>query len=153
MWEEIKQLLGVPHNYHDNGTISMAKKIDSQAERKSAQKKSVATTKKARASVSKSAKKSTSPKKGMRNLVQAEGGYCFYVHEGPVVSNLAELLSVVEGIEDEQFFHHVNDERNDFALWIDAVLSDGVCARKLEKARTKDATVQVLRASLASYNV
>ena len=40
-------------------------------------------------------------------------------------------------MNDDQFAHHVNAQKNDFAQWVSGVLCDEKCARALLKAKTK----------------
>lgn len=148
MWETFRDLLGIQGNYNANGTISMAKKEVVQGA-KSLKKKTTA-----KSVLPKVAKKpSASKSKTKKDLLHAEGGYRFYVSDGHIISNLVELLRTLEEIDDTQFSYHVNAERNDFAPWVSIVLCDEACAKKIERARTKQAAIEAVRASLASYNV
>ena len=46
-------------------------------------------------------------------------------------------------MDDEVFLHHVNEEKNDFAEWVEHVLEDARCAAELRKTThpTKAQTV------------
>jgi len=48
----------------------------------------------------------------------------FHFVDGKVVGNLKELVAVLGQIDDRQFHHHANDERNDFSNWIANVLDE-----------------------------
>ncbi len=69
--------------------------------------------------------------------VDAPPDKTFWVNEGPVIKNLLELCDALEAMSDEQFAHHVDAEKNDFARWVDEVLGDSDCARALRRARKR----------------
>ena len=148
MWETFRDILGIQGNYNANGTISMAKKEVVKEAKASKRKTSV------KSALPKVAKKpSASKATTKKDLLHAEGEYRFYVSNGYIISNLVELLRTLEEMDDAQFSYHVNAERNDFAPWVSIVLCDEACAKKIERARTKQAAIEAVRASLASYNV
>jgi hypothetical protein len=64
-----------------------------------------------------------------------------------------ELRDTLSKIAEEIFFHHVNDEKNDFADWVQYVLRDDALAKALRKAkRTEDAYTVVVK-RLKAYKV
>jgi hypothetical protein len=79
------------------------------------------------------------PAKAARHgLVEAPAERCFWVNHGPILRNLRELSdALTAGISDEQFAHHVTEERNDFAAWVEVVLEHPECAQALRRARTR----------------
>lgn len=42
----------------------------------------------------------------------------FYLRDGRVLKDLIDLSECLETINNDVFYHHVNDARNDFANWI-----------------------------------
>lgn len=73
---------------------------------------------------------------------------CFWVCNGPVVKNIAELASAVEAMSDEQFDHHTKRDGNDFARWIDEVLQESACAKKIAKIKTRAGLLKALKSCL-----
>lgn len=90
--------------------------------------------------VSKTNKKNSSKKP----MVQAEGMFCFWVNNGPVICNFRELHGAMKEMSDDQFMHHVTDEKNDFAAWVDEVLGEGAAAREIRRAKTRMAALMAI---------
>ena len=77
---------------------------------------------------------------------------CFWVHYGPIVSDLEELREALKtDITDEQFKHHVSKDKNDFATWIRDTLKDKSCSVALKRVRTKKGTIRALTGCLSKY--
>jgi len=55
----------------------------------------------------------------------------FRVKDGRIVKSLKDLVDVLNQIDDETFYHHVNVEKNDFANWVRDVLQDLYLANQL----------------------
>ena len=68
----------------------------------------------------------------------------FYFCNGDSVGNLDELLGKLKVIDDDCFEHHVNEERNDFASWIEASLGMGVLGRRIEKLKDKKKIISAI---------
>ena len=82
-----------------------------------------------------------------KQMVCAPGEHCFWVCDGRVLADLRELGAALAEIEDEIFTHHVTDERHDFANWVEEILCDGDCAKKLRETDNRhDARKVVLQA-------
>ena len=88
-----------------------------------------------------------------RPLVHAYNEKCFWVYNGPALSNLADLLRALTYMTDEQFSHHVTKEKNDFARWVAGVLLDTECAKALMKAGTVKRAVQIVERRLQDYSM
>ena len=88
-----------------------------------------------------------------RPLVHAYNEKCFWVYNGPALSNLADLLRALTYMTDEQFSHHVSKEKNDFARWVAGVLLDTECAKILMKADTVKKTMKAVEERLKDYKV
>lgn len=61
----------------------------------------------------------------------------FYLSNGDSAGSLRELLDKLKEIDDDCFFHHVNEERNDFANWIGDAVGDKVLGRRVGKLRDR----------------
>ncbi len=68
----------------------------------------------------------------------------FWINNGPVVASLTELASAVKTLSGEQFTHHVNKEKNDFAVWVHEVVGDSTLASKLQKTRSQRSASKLL---------
>ena len=61
----------------------------------------------------------------------------FVLADGRKLKDLKELALVLGDMADDVFWHHVNDARNDFASWVDAVFEDKELAENLNKIKDK----------------
>jgi len=61
----------------------------------------------------------------------------FYTNGGKAIKNLKEFAFRLEKLSDEEFNHHVNDERNDFSNWIRDVMGDKRLADKIANTRDR----------------
>jgi len=75
-------------------------------------------------------------------LVDAPPEGCFWVHNGPIVKNLKELLASLKKMKKDTFRHHVNKEKNDFSKWIQDVLGHKKLAEDLKKIRSKKSLME-----------
>ena len=55
---------------------------------------------------------------GSRHHKKLKKEQFFYTNSGKAIKNLKEFAFRIEKLSDEDFSHHVNDERNDFSSWI-----------------------------------
>ena len=92
-------------------------------------------------------RKTTASKKASV-AIEAPPAQCFWVHNGPVLKNIAELRLALERMNDAQFAHHVNSGKNDFTKWIVDVLHLTTLAHDLHKAMTRKAAIKVLEKHL-----
>ena len=53
-----------------------------------------------------------------------------------MLSSLEHASKELKSISPEQFSHHVNEEKNDFANWVSEVIGDQALARNLARAKT-----------------
>jgi hypothetical protein len=84
------------------------------------------------------------PKKQKKQMVHAEGDICFWVSNGAILANLNELYEALMNMDDETFAHHVNNDKNDFAKWVDEALKDPELGKKLMKCKTTAAMLKVV---------
>jgi len=97
--------------------------------------------------VSKKTKTSTNKK----TLIIATNDQCFWINEGPAIRDLVELRDILSGINKEQFIHHVNSMKNDFASWVEEVLCDKKCANNIRRSKTVSAMVKNIEKALLEY--
>ncbi len=94
------------------------------------------------------AKKRTQ-KSSKRVLAHAEGAQCFWVHDGRILSNLLEFSEALKNMERGTFEHHVHNDHNDFADWIEFVLGDTELASEIrplmKSAQTKTVVIRRLK--------
>ncbi len=114
-------------------------------------KKKVAVTKFVKQSVG--VKKTATKKRGKKVLVIAVGDRCFRVNYGSALRDLLELRDTLRDINEEQFNHHVNEIRNDFADWVGDVLEDKKTALHIIKTKTINSMLKVVEKALKDYQV
>ncbi len=131
--------------------------------KKAAEKKA---TKKVKKSVSKAKKKAPAKKKVVAkrsskkvnkkdfNRVRVfivETDKPFYVKDGTVLRSIADLIKSLDYMNDEIFYQHVNNERNDFYNWI-ADVFDKEIAETIKKVDSKlEMQVNLLEELLNRY--
>ena len=84
-------------------------------------------------------------RKTKKKLVDAPDEMAFWVHDGPVLKNLKELLKAARKMNKEIYSHHVNKQKNDFSKWIKDVLGHKSLANALEKVKTKKEFIKTLQ--------
>jgi hypothetical protein len=75
----------------------------------------------------------------------APEGQEFILKNGKPLKNLRELTEMLEHIDTETFFHHVNAERNDFANWVRHSLKDEKLADELKDAKSRKEILRILK--------
>ncbi|HTK04429.1 MAG TPA: hypothetical protein VL500_02505 [Candidatus Eisenbacteria bacterium] len=68
----------------------------------------------------------------------------FWCNHGTVLRNLADLSAALADMSAEEFAHHVNGEKNDFATWTEDVLGDATLANKLRLLSTAEASQRMV---------
>ncbi|GAB4117158.1 MAG: hypothetical protein Kow00103_13680 [Candidatus Caldatribacteriota bacterium] len=61
--------------------------------------------------------------------------YCFYLHSGQRLKNIAELMESLKNMDQDLFFYHANERNNDFANWINDVFGEKELARRMRLTR------------------
>lgn len=107
-----------------------------------------ATVKKVATTVAKKVAKKPSTKK---ILVTAKNEHSFWTKNGQIFNTLKALQLGLEKMDKAIYAHHVTKDRNDFALWVDAVLNDKDCATELSKAKTASSAAKVVAKHLKTY--
>ncbi len=72
----------------------------------------------------------------------------FHFRDGTDVEDLEGLKQKIERISYDEFYNHVNEEKNDFANWIGDVLQQRELAEKLRKVSSIVETVELLNEAL-----
>lgn len=65
----------------------------------------------------------------------------FYLNNGEVIKSITQLAQMMDEISDELFFHHVNEDKHDFANWITNVFEEEKLGKELmdaEKQKEKN---------------
>jgi len=89
--------------------------------------------------------KTIAPKKSLKSLAHdAPPERCFWVNNGPIVKNVAELTAAVRAMSDEQFDYHTKRNGNDFAQWIKDVLRNSTLASVVVRAKTRTGLLRAL---------
>lgn len=68
----------------------------------------------------------------------------FWLRSGRGIKSVMELFEAVGEMPDDEFFEHVNDQKNDFANWLEHVFEDKPLADKIRPLKTKDQFQEVL---------
>lgn len=61
----------------------------------------------------------------------------FYCRDGKVARSLDDLTQILTSMPEDEFSHHVNEYKNDFANWIEHVLGERDLADTLRKAQSR----------------
>ncbi len=72
----------------------------------------------------------------------------FWIVDGRYLSNLEELRTALEGMADETFRVHSDENKSDFSKWVDEVIGDGKLASDLKKSATRSAAVKCVNARI-----
>ena len=69
----------------------------------------------------------------------------FWVNNGPVLKSLEEFAAALKKLKPEQFLHHVNKQKNDFAKWISEVVGDAILAQRIRVLKTREAMAKAVQ--------
>ncbi|MAG73240.1 hypothetical protein CL620_02920, partial [archaeon] len=67
----------------------------------------------------------------------------FYANDGQVLHHFDQLPAALRRMNADTFNHHVNEEKHDFANWVENVMQKKAVAKQLRSARTKTALLRV----------
>ena len=70
---------------------------------------------------------------------------CFWVNNGSILKNLDELANTLPDLSEDAFYHHVNDEKNDFSNWVRDVIGDQALANDLISSKDKYSALRKIR--------
>ncbi len=85
-------------------------------------------------------------------LESVEAGKEFYTKDGITITSMEELAGAIKTFDDETFFHHVNEERNDFANWARDVIGDFVLANRMKRVRKQATLNKIVSARIAELS-
>ncbi len=69
---------------------------------------------------------------------------CFKTADGACLKNIIELLDYIKKTSDNNYNHHVNDNRNDFTTWLRDVFKEKELAHAIEKAKARKYVQRIL---------
>jgi hypothetical protein len=62
----------------------------------------------------------------------------FVLKDGTKLHSLKDLYGHLSTISEEDFSHHVNEQKNDFAAWIEHTHRDKFLAQSIRQAKSKE---------------
>lgn len=68
----------------------------------------------------------------------------FHFHDGTAAASLEDLATRLQAISYQEFYRHVNPDKNDFASWIRHVLKEEALADELERVTSIVETVEII---------
>lgn len=77
--------------------------------------------------------------------------HVFHFKDGKKAHNLHDLKDAIRNMDDDTFSHHVDEDNNDFANWVEFVYKNEALAKDLDKVSTRKAMAEVLEAELGAY--
>ena len=77
--------------------------------------------------------------------------HVFHFKDGKKAHNLKDLRDAIARMDDATFDHHVEDDNNDFANWVEFVYKNDALAKDLKKVSGRKAMLEVLDAELGEY--
>ncbi len=72
----------------------------------------------------------------------------FFLHDGIRLRNLEDLREELRFMNNEEFLSYVNNEKNDFANWIEYVVGDKELADRLRMTKDKEKTFNLINSRL-----
>jgi len=76
---------------------------------------------------------------------EAPKQHYFKLINGQQLKNLNDLRKALEYMTDDEFRHHVNQEKNDFATWVREALQNQEMYEKIKKVKSKQELQELLR--------
>mgnify|MGYP007077445260 CR=1 FL=1 len=64
----------------------------------------------------------------------------FRLMDGSEIKNVQQLAQSIQGMSEDVFYSHLNEEKNDFSSWIKDVFEDHELAEKVENCRDQNQT-------------
>jgi len=68
----------------------------------------------------------------------------FYFASGKKASSIEELRSVLEAMDEAEFRHYVNNEKNDFANWVEGVFKEKRLAQNMREVSEREGLLIIL---------
>jgi hypothetical protein len=86
-----------------------------------------------------------------REAVKAIPEQCFWVNHGEILQDVYDLEKAFNEMDDDTFSHHVNNDKNDFADWVEYVLLDKKLSDALKKFKTSKKSSTAVRMHINTY--
>jgi uncharacterized protein YeeX (DUF496 family) len=78
-------------------------------------------------------------------LPKASSDKQFYLYNGPALADLNDLhQALAQDMTEEQYKHHVQPQRNDFAKWVEDVFGHSACATNIRRKRSQHGMAQAV---------
>lgn len=120
-------------------TKKSSKKNNKKVTKSAVKKRAVKTTKKAK-------KKSTIISVTKQLFGEAPEHQYFILKDGSHLRSVQELAEALEHMNEDIFKHHVDDERNDFANWVEDVFNNKDLGQELREAHNQiEARIKLLQ--------
>jgi hypothetical protein len=92
-----------------------------------------------------STKKAVGPKKAEMLLEEARvPEELFITSDGRAIRNLWEMLDFIKTAKEEAFAHHVNEHKNDIAVWVEDIVLDTELSDKIRGASNREEMHRIL---------
>jgi len=82
--------------------------------------------------------------KWQRFLSDVDDAHAFTFHKNGKVKNIIHMLTVLSSCSQQDFEHHVTDEKNDIVVWIRDILHDGELAGQLQYITDKQSMIAII---------
>ncbi|MBW2990623.1 hypothetical protein KY348_02870 [Candidatus Woesearchaeota archaeon] len=69
---------------------------------------------------------------------------CFHFADGRKASSIKELKEILNQMSEAEFRHHVNNERNDFANWVEGVFEERKLAQNMREVSEREGLIIIL---------
>lgn len=70
--------------------------------------------------------------------------YSFHLSDGRSLKNIIELKNALESMNNQLFSYHINDEKNDFYIWIRDIIGDNKLAQDMKKVKNRTQALRVV---------
>ncbi len=84
-------------------------------------------------------------KHAKRSWVDVNHDKQFFVNNGQVLKNINELPKAMKNMDAQTFAHHVNQDKNDFANWVEHCFGETCLAADLRKSNDKRHLIRSIR--------
>ncbi|MFH1073135.1 MAG: hypothetical protein V1743_06940 [Nanoarchaeota archaeon] len=71
--------------------------------------------------------------------------WVFWCCNGVLIRNIYELANTIKAMNADVFKYHVNEQKNDFANWVEEVLDDKKLGKKMRTTIDKDLLVAMVK--------
>lgn len=85
-------------------------------------------------------------KEGKMKHQQAD--HIFHLKKGRMIMTLADLMEFLKDMSNDEFLHHVNNQKNDFAAWTEQSLHNRDLSNKMKYTKTKTSLLRLLEKEL-----